>query len=221
MFINGKEIKAVLLDKDGTVFASEQFRLDLRMQYAKEKNLPLTRQMIIDCIGKSGHDYMEMMQKQIGEAYNYEEIEEMLVAYETTIEKEIGVPLREKADAFIKLMFENKISLAMVTSSFHDNAVHALQQYQLERYFSLIIGVDDVEFPKPNPQPYTQALEQLKLDPETTLVFEDSPTGVKSALAAGLNVVFIQDLVELPEELHKHVFLTIASWDEIFSHIQL
>jgi HAD superfamily hydrolase (TIGR01509 family) len=52
-----------------------------------------------------------------------------------------------------------------------------------------IFSADHVERPKPHPDLYRYALEQLGLPAEAVLVVEDSPTGVTAAHAAGVPVV--------------------------------
>jgi len=49
-----------------------------------------------------------------------------------------------------------------------------------------IFSAEHVRNPKPHPDVYTHALEQLGLKPHEALAVEDSPTGVKAAKGAGL-----------------------------------
>lgn len=52
-----------------------------------------------------------------------------------------------------------------------------------------IFSAEQVGKPKPHPEVYLLALDTLQLQPDETLVVEDSPTGVQAAKAAGLRVV--------------------------------
>lgn len=51
------------------------------------------------------------------------------------------------------------------------------------------ISLDDVATGKPDPEPYRRACGLLGVAPSSTLAVEDSPTGARSARAAGLFVV--------------------------------
>ncbi|MDZ4701999.1 MAG: HAD family hydrolase, partial [Rhodothermales bacterium] len=53
------------------------------------------------------------------------------------------------------------------------------------------ITSDDITRPKPDPQPYLVTAERLHVDPSRCVVFEDSTNGVRSALAAGCQVIAI------------------------------
>jgi HAD superfamily hydrolase (TIGR01509 family) len=55
--------------------------------------------------------------------------------------------------------------------------------------FPVVVCAEDVERPKPAADPYRIACERLGVDPARAVAFEDSPTGVASARAAGLWVV--------------------------------
>lgn len=221
MLINGKEFKTILFDKDGTVFDSEKFRIELRLDYAQRHKFPLTRDMLLDCIGKSYDEYVGMIQERLGSDYDFPAFENELIEYEAIVESKESVPLREGVDVFIESMFNSGATLGMVTSSFHENALCSLQKHKLDTYFSIIIGVDDIQKPKPNPEPYLTAMKQLGAHAEETIAFEDSPSGVASALAAGIDVVYIRDLVDLPLALQQKVFLSIEGWDGIEQFLSL
>ena len=49
--------------------------------------------------------------------------------------------------------------------------------------------VDDVEKGKPAPDLFLSAARQIQTEPENCIVIEDSPHGIKGAVAAGMSVV--------------------------------
>jgi beta-phosphoglucomutase-like phosphatase (HAD superfamily) len=50
---------------------------------------------------------------------------------------------------------------------------------------------DDVEHGKPDPEMHLLAARELGVEPEECLAVEDSPAGVKAALAAGAEIVAV------------------------------
>ncbi|KAL5100037.1 hypothetical protein RYX36_004364 [Vicia faba] len=48
---------------------------------------------------------------------------------------------------------------------------------------------DECEHPKPHPEPYLKGLEALKASKDHTFVFEDSVSGIKAGVAAGMPVI--------------------------------
>ena len=77
---------------------------------------------------------------------------------------------------------------ALVTSASQRVARHRLRSAGLPLP-SLLVGAEDVEHGKPDPDPYLLAAERLGLAAADCLVFEDAPAGISSALRAGCRVV--------------------------------
>ncbi|MBL0512959.1 HAD-IA family hydrolase [Aeromonas media] len=79
---------------------------------------------------------------------------------------------------------------ALVTSASQRVARHRLASagLPLPRW---LIGAEEVERGKPDPEPYLLAARRLGLAPSDCLVFEDAPAGIRSALQAGCQVVQI------------------------------
>ena len=63
--------------------------------------------------------------------------------------------------------------------------------------FDTVVAGDEVTRPKPFPDPYLQAAEALGVDIRDTVSIEDSPTGVRSAVAAGGAVLAVPHMVSL------------------------
>jgi HAD superfamily hydrolase (TIGR01549 family) len=82
-----------------------------------------------------------------------------------------------------------KIGLA--TMSLCRQARRVLEVLDLTEAFDFVASRDDVEHGKPNPEIYLLVAEELRVQPAECLVIEDSPTGVRAALAAGMGVVAV------------------------------
>lgn len=67
----------------------------------------------------------------------------------------------------------------------------SLERFGLSRHFEgrLFSAAEHVERGKPHPDIYLHAARELAVAPAEVLVLEDTPTGVKSAVAAGMTVV--------------------------------
>jgi beta-phosphoglucomutase len=76
--------------------------------------------------------------------------------------------------------------LAAVTNGPRVNLQHALHSLGIEDRFEILVAREDVALGKPDPMPYTTALERLGVVPAEAFAFEDSPAGVMAAKAAGL-----------------------------------
>jgi beta-phosphoglucomutase-like phosphatase (HAD superfamily) len=63
--------------------------------------------------------------------------------------------------------------------------------------FDVVIAGDDATRPKPFPDPYLQACEALGVAPHETVAIEDSPNGLRSAVASGAAVIGVPLMVSL------------------------
>jgi HAD superfamily hydrolase (TIGR01509 family) len=64
--------------------------------------------------------------------------------------------------------------------------------------FDAVVSGDEVTKGKPDPEPYLIGAARLGLPVDCCIAVEDSPTGVASALAAGLPVVVVPGAVDVP-----------------------
>lgn len=85
----------------------------------------------------------------------------------------------------------NKLPIGLATNAPRPVCQTVLQCLEIESYFNSIQTADDVENTKPHPEIYLKSAENLQVEPHHCLVFEDSPTGVKAAHEAGMQVIYV------------------------------
>jgi HAD superfamily hydrolase (TIGR01509 family) len=67
--------------------------------------------------------------------------------------------------------------------------------------FAATVAGDEVDRGKPHPEPYLAAADILGVEPGACVAIEDSPTGARSARAAGCMVLGVPHVVEIPPDL--------------------
>jgi HAD superfamily hydrolase (TIGR01509 family) len=92
---------------------------------------------------------------------------------------------------------KHDLKLAIASSSHHAWVDGHAQRLGIFHYFDKVICADDVGFgrTKPNPDLFLSALNQLQVQKNEAVVFEDSPNGVLAANRAGIFVVAIPNPV--------------------------
>lgn len=90
--------------------------------------------------------------------------------------------------------------VCLVTSGYRDDALATLDALGARGLFSGFVTGEDVETPKPDPEPYRMAAARLGVRPEEVLAFEDSGRGVAAAKAAGCRVVALPTPRNTPRE---------------------
>jgi HAD superfamily hydrolase (TIGR01509 family) len=93
--------------------------------------------------------------------------------------------------------------LAVASNAPRSHLLAGLERTGLVDVFDIVLGVDDVDRPKPAPDLYLGACERLGVPPERSVALEDSPPGVSAARAAGLYVVGVPSVpgVQLDADL--------------------
>lgn len=96
-----------------------------------------------------------------------------------------------EARAFVEAAAAAGKHLAMVTSASRKTVVPALKQAGINGMFKEIIALEDISSPKPDPECYLRAAAELALEPSRAVAFEDSRTGMRAAIGAGVPVVAV------------------------------
>src|SRR5207237_6503102 len=81
--------------------------------------------------------------------------------------------------------------IALATMSYRNQVKRVLEALDLSDAFDFIASRDDVGQGKADPEIYLLVARVLEVLPTECLVIEDSPAGVKAALAAGMTVVAV------------------------------
>jgi HAD superfamily hydrolase (TIGR01509 family) len=118
----------------------------------------------------------------------------LMSGIEDTVRRD-GVPLQPGALELVTAVRAGGVPYALVTSSERGFMDAVLASTGLE--FEVTVCADDVSATKPDPEPYLLAAKLLDVRPELCWVLEDSPNGVKSARAAGCQVIAVPSLVPI------------------------
>jgi len=84
-----------------------------------------------------------------------------------------------------------QLRVGLATMSYCPQVRRVLETLILAHAFDFVASRDDVEQGKPDPEIYQLVACELGVAPVECLVIEDSPTGVKAALAAGMNCIAV------------------------------
>lgn len=96
----------------------------------------------------------------------------------------------EPVVALVK-QFHGTAPMAVASGGHREVVIKTLDALGLTHYFDTIVGMEDVKHGKPAPDPFLEAARRLGVEPSACLVFEDSPTGVAAAKAAGMAYVLV------------------------------
>lgn len=122
--------------------------------------------------------------------------------------KEI-IPKYCKPDYSKIILLENlkrrKFKLACCSNSTKETLHIMLKSANLFDFFDVIIGNDEVNNTKPNPEMYLKALKQLGVKPEESIIVEDSPHGITAAKASGATVYEVRGVDDVNTSLFEKI----------------
>jgi HAD superfamily hydrolase (TIGR01509 family) len=107
-----------------------------------------------------------------------------------------GVPFRPGARELLRDLRDAGIPTGLVTMSLRRMALNVVDLIEFDA-FDIVVAGDDVDNPKPHPEPYLQAAALLDVDIAEVIVIEDSPTGVRAGLASGALTLAVPHIVPL------------------------
>lgn len=92
------------------------------------------------------------------------------------------------------------LSIALVTNAPRENVGAILHGLGLEAYFDVTVLAEEVGVGKPDPEPYLATLEKLGIRADEAIAFEDSTSGIASAVGASIRTVGVAT-TQPPEKL--------------------
>jgi HAD superfamily hydrolase (TIGR01509 family) len=92
---------------------------------------------------------------------------------------------------FLRCVQERGLKTGLVTNAPRKNVGAVLPALRLEDYFDAVVPIEEAGPGKPDPAPYRAALKKLGANPGQALAFEDSVSGIASAVGAGIATVGI------------------------------
>lgn len=104
----------------------------------------------------------------------------------------------------LKFLKKEKKQMAVVSASEDIIVNETLKCFNIHPYIDLQMGRGQTKLTKPHPEPYLEGMKRLNAHPLKTLIFEDSPTGLESAVASGAMVIRITSFSHSETTLHPN-----------------
>jgi HAD superfamily hydrolase (TIGR01509 family) len=192
---------AVIFDNDGLLLDTEKVWSRAEQDLFARRGLEFTLAHKYEVVGTSAQIAGAILARQLGEpgraAEIVAELDELVYAV-----LEAGVEPMPGALALVAALREREVPIAIASNSPPGFIARALELAGLEDAFGVAVSGHEVPAPKPAPDVYLTACEELGIAPDLdVIVLEDSPTGVAAGVAAGLTVIGVPSLegVELAD----------------------
>lgn len=188
------DIKGILLDFDGTLVPSEKvflyawqetFENKFQCSFTEKEYVKYELERdtkLIDYLIENGR-----LDSNIGKSVFMQAVyDKYVIEYGNMLESTDYSPILEH----IAKWKSAGIKLSIVTTSRHEYIEKFFEKYEdFKSLFSCVLCREDVKELKPNPMIYLLAAEKMGLEYSKCLVIEDSPKGIKGAMAAHMQVI--------------------------------
>ena len=175
---------AVVFDMDGLMLDSERAIIACLAEAARERGHDLPEMLWLSMVGHSEAVCRHLLDEAVGELERAQVLQRSHALYDAVVAA--GVPHRPGIIEMLDFLQARGIPRAVATSTRRPLALKKLEAAGLLPRFDAICTSSDVEHPKPAPDIYLLAAASLGVAPAQCLVLEDSPTGVRAALAVDL-----------------------------------
>ncbi|ASC72063.1 Phosphorylated carbohydrates phosphatase [Halomicronema hongdechloris C2206] len=193
-------LQAILFDLDGTLANTDPIHRQVWQAvlhpYGIEVNPTVYQQTFS---GRLNPDILQDLLPHL----SLEQRQQLSQAKEAEFRRQARAQLRP-LPGLIELLAWSKahcLQEAIVTNAPRANAEFTLQTLGLTERFATVILADELPRGKPDPLPYQEGLRHLQVSPEAAVVFEDSPSGIRSAIATGILTIGVATTHE-PQHLY-------------------
>ena len=198
----------ILFDMDGTVLDSEGLFDKAQLRFLKENDILVSSEDLSEFKGLSyKHFYPQFMSK-----FNITGAVDGIRLKLRTYLHEIMETELKYIDGFEEFynsyILGHQVKVGIVTNTTRLSYQKIDQCVGIGNYFPYSLTASESREPKPSPVPFIQAMDDLKLTSDKTLIIEDSQTGLLSAVGSGAQVIGIttslskQDILNIDNSIH-------------------
>ncbi|MCK5630422.1 MAG: HAD family phosphatase [Nanoarchaeota archaeon] len=184
-------IIAAIFDMDGTLADSVPMHFAIWKKILAGYGVQIEYDEWKPFIGKLGDIFIKHLEDERGISLNSKK----LIDEKRAVIKKIYV---QKIDIFpgvkelLQTLQDGGCKLAIASSEWHNHIIKFLSLNCIERYFSIVLGREDIKNHKPDPDVYLRTAKKLGVNPMDCVVFEDSIVGVEAAKRAGMKCIAIE-----------------------------
>ena len=180
---------AAIFDWDGVILDSSKHHEESWEHLAKEEGKILPEGHFLRGFGRRN---VEIMRDLLQWSEDLQEIQRLSLRKEELYREVVedwGIQSLPGVRTWLERLEQAGIPCAIGSSTEQKNVQLGLRLLGLESFFQTAVTAEHVQRGKPAPDVFLQAAEKVGIDPRRCVVFEDAPSGVAAARAAGMKVV--------------------------------
>jgi len=180
-----RKFKAVLFDMDGTLLDSMKYHIIAWKQaFAESGYYPEDIEFYLNEGVKHPITVRDRLKKLGIDNPDEETVKRIYTRKREIFDETDDLPPTEGVLELLD-MLKNKVKLGVVTGGIRSVVDRVLASF-FDGYFDVVVDYDSTEKGKPEPDPYLYGAKLPGIPKEHILAIENAPTGIESAVSAGL-----------------------------------
>jgi HAD superfamily hydrolase (TIGR01509 family) len=183
-------LTALLFDLDGTLTDTDRIHFKTWQKLLQDYHLEIDYSFYkANFSGRRNIEIIKDFLPQLSE-----EEGKSLSDYKESVFREQAVDLLQPLPGlmeFLSWIEHQSLKRAVVTNACRANADFMLNTLKVRNFFPVVVLAEELERGKPDPLPYQVAMDQLGVNSSYSVAFEDSPSGLRAAVAAGIPTIGI------------------------------
>jgi len=195
-------LQAVIFDLDGTLANTDPIHIQVWRDILEPHGYTVDEEFFKEKISGRLNEYLI---KELLPQLSPEEEEQLAIDKEAWFRDRAASELTRMPgfDELYDWVQAQSLPTAVVTNAPRANAEFVLKILELETAFDYLLIAGELPRSKPDPLPYQTALERLGVAATSAVVFEDSKTGIQSAVSAQIPTIGVASTHD-PEVLYGY-----------------
>jgi beta-phosphoglucomutase len=190
--------RGAIWDMDGTLVDTAELHFEAWAEVCRERGLDFTRAEFAATFGwRNAEIIAALFGDRFDERATAELGERKEELYRAAAGK--GISLLPGGSALLDGLHRAGVRQAIGSSAPRKNLELILRLTGVERYFGAVVGMEETQRGKPDPQVFLVAAQHLGVAPGRCVVFEDAVAGVQAARAGGMKCVAVRFVAHHPE----------------------
>ena len=203
---------AILWDLDGVIVNSGHYHFEAYRWLLSQRGVELTEEHFFSHL--FGRRNWDILREVLGD-FQENELRRIAEVKEEKFRELVrgNIEALPGAKELLRRAHEAGIKQAIVSSTPRENIEMIIDTLGVRDCLEVIVGEEDTERGKPDPQPFTTAADRLGVPYEYCIVIEDAPEGIAAGKAAGMRVIGVAT-TRPPERLAEADLIVVTLEDE-------